>query len=113
MKYFIVVLLFVSNSVFGQLTGKVVSVADGDTLTLLTSDQHQTRIRLHGIDCPERKQDFGAKAKQFLADLVFAKEVYVKGMDIDRYGRTIGIVIVEGVNVNEALLRAGIALQKI
>jgi endonuclease YncB( thermonuclease family) len=63
----------------------------------------------NGIDCPEKKQDFGTKARQFLADMIFQKEVTVREMDLDRYGRTIGIVIIDRLNVNEALLKAGLA----
>ncbi|MCD9015200.1 thermonuclease family protein [Parachryseolinea silvisoli] len=105
---FIIAILF-TNAAFAQLTGNVVSIADGDTFTLLTSENEQIRIRLHGIDCPEKKQDFGAKAKQFLSDMIFQKSVNVREMDVDRYGRTIGMVTIDGINVNEALLKAGLA----
>lgn len=105
---FLFLIIFNVHAV-AQLTGEVVSIADGDTFTLLTIGQQQIRIRLHGIDCPEKRQDFGTKAKQFLADMVFQKKVVVKTMDVDRYGRTIGIVTIDGINVNEALLKAGLA----
>ncbi|HCZ36919.1 MAG TPA: hypothetical protein DHV26_13440 [Cytophagales bacterium] len=92
-----------------QLTGKVIAVADGDTFTLL-QDNTQTRIRLHGIDCPEKGQDFSTVAKEFLSRLVFSKSVTVDVKDTDRYGRTIGIVHVhDSIVVNEALLKAGLA----
>ncbi len=58
------------------LTGKVVRIADGDTVTLLVGD-HQVRIRLFGIDAPELGQDYSRKSKEALADLVFGKEVWV------------------------------------
>jgi len=109
MKYWLFVFFITINVAHAQLTGTVVSVADGDTFTLLTADHEQIRVRLHGIDCPEKKQDFGTKAKDFLAGLVFQKQVTVRETDRDRYGRTIGIVTVDGVNVNEALLTAGLA----
>ena len=92
----------------GTLEGKIVSIADGDTFTLLVNKE-QTKIRLHGIDCPEKSQDFGNKAKEFLSDLVFGKVVKVETKDIDRYGRTIGLVTIDGKNVNEELLKAGLA----
>ena len=65
-------LLFFTLSVQAEtLEGKVVKIADGDTLTLLTSSNEQVKIRLAGIDTPERKQPFGNKAKQALAKLAF------------------------------------------
>jgi endonuclease YncB( thermonuclease family) len=75
MRCLFLFLIIFNVPAFAQLTGEVVSVADGDTFTLLTTGQQQIRIRLHGIDCPEKKQDFGTKAKQFLADMVFQKKV--------------------------------------
>lgn len=83
---FVQILIFLaSETLLAQdLTGKVVSIADGDTFTLLV-DERQIRIRLHGIDCPERAQDFGSKAKEFVANLIGSKIVTVKSMDTDRY----------------------------
>lgn len=92
------------------LSGKVVKISDGDTFTLLADGNRQEKIRLHGIDCPEKKQDFGQVARQKLSDLVFGKQVSVKRTDTDRYGRTIAIVYTsDGVCVNEELLRLGLA----
>lgn len=91
-----------------QLHGRVVAVADGDTFTMLI-EQEQVRVRLHGIDCPERGQDFSMAAKEFLSGLIFDRTVRVDKLSVDRYGRTIGIVYVDSVHVNEALLRAGLA----
>lgn len=92
-----------------QISGKVISIADGDTFTLLTDDKEQIKIRLHGIDCPEKSQDYGQVAKQYLSDLIFGKQVEVEKTDIDRYGRTIGKVKAGLVAVNEAMLTAGLA----
>lgn len=72
-------------------------------------NNEQIKIRLHGIDCPEKSQDFGNVAKEFLSTLVFGKTVSVKKLDTDRYGRTIGMVLIDSVNVNEELLKAGLA----
>lgn len=83
-------------------------MADGDTFTILVNNE-QIRIRLHGIDCPEKSQDFGNVAKQFLSEYVFGKVVTVQDMDTDRYGRTIGMVTIDGINVNEKLLQLGLA----
>ncbi|WP_128331829.1 thermonuclease family protein [Apibacter sp. HY039] len=91
------------------LTGKVIKVADGDTITILTEDKKQVKIRLYGIDCPENKQDFGTKARTFTSTICFGKNVTVEIKGIDRYKRTLGIVKVEGKNVNEELLKNGLA----
>lgn len=96
-------------ALFAKICGKVVGVADGDTFTLLTKENKQIKIRLHGIDCPEKKQDYGQVAKQFTSDAIYGKEVCVDETDIDRYGRTIGIVHYEGKILNEELLKAGLA----
>lgn len=93
------------------ITGKVVSVADGDTITILTATNQQIKIRLYGIDTPERGQEFGQKAKQFTSALVHGKLVEVKTYDTDRYGRTVGVVMIEGKNVNEEIIRTGYAWQ--
>lgn len=95
---------------FCQLKGKVVSITDGDTFTLLTSQKQQIKIRLYGIDCPENGQDFSAAAQDYLGDLVFGKEVEVeeKGKD-QRYHRVVGVIRYRNINVNEALLKAGLA----
>jgi micrococcal nuclease len=89
--------------------GKVVGVSDGDTITVLTPDKTQHKIRLFGIDCPEKHQDFGQKAKQFASDMVFGKEVVVEVIDKDRYGRAVGIVAIAGKSLNEELVRSGYA----
>jgi endonuclease YncB( thermonuclease family) len=63
------------------LEGRVVGVTDGDTLTLLSADRHPVRVRLAGIDAPERGQPFGARAKRSLAELTFGREVRVEVQD--------------------------------
>ena len=90
-------------------TGRVVGVTDGDTITVLVNkDEH--KVRLQGIDAPERKQDFGTKAKQFASDLVFDKDVRVEVVDRDRYGRDVGIVhLADGRILNQELVKAGMA----
>lgn len=92
------------------LTGRVVSVADGDTMTILLSGNKQVKVRLYGVDCPEKRQDFGTRAKQFTSDLVFGQIVSVETKNKDRYGRTIGMVILpDGRVLNKELLKAGMA----
>ncbi len=91
------------------LTGYVVSVADGDTITVLDSNKQQVKIRLSGIDAPEKKQPFGERSKQHLAEMVFNKTVTVEWDKLDRYGRTVGKVMVNGVDVNLVQVKAGMA----
>ena len=104
----LIFLLLLPFTTYPQLVGNVVSISDGDTFTMLVNKE-QIKIRLHGIDCPEKKQDFGNVAKEFLSSYVFGKVVTVQNMNTDRYGRTIGIVTVDGVNINEKLLEEGLA----
>jgi endonuclease YncB( thermonuclease family) len=75
-----------------QLFGKVVGVADGDTVTVLEESQQQQKVRLAGIDAPERRQPYGDRAKQHLSALVYGKTVLVQWDKRDRYGRIIGHV---------------------
>jgi micrococcal nuclease len=89
--------------------GKAIHIADGDTITVLTRDSRQVKIRLYGIDTPERGQDFGGKAKEFTADLVGNRLVEIDPIAQDRYGRIVALVKVDGRSVNEELLEAGLA----
>jgi len=88
--------------------GKVVNVSDGDTITVL-HDGRQERVRLYGIDSPEKAQDFGQKARDVAASMVAGRTVEVKEMDTDRYDRTVGLVTVDGQALNEALVANGYA----
>jgi len=91
------------------ITGEVVAIADGDTLTLLTPAKQQVKIRLAEIDTPESRQPYGQKAKQALADLTFRKQVTADVESVDRYGRSIARISVNGVDVNRALVESGAA----
>jgi endonuclease YncB( thermonuclease family) len=102
-------LLFVPAAVAKDLTGRVVGIADGDTLTLLTEQHEQIRIRLSDIDTPERRQPFGNRARQSLADLVFGKAARIAVRDTDRYGRTVGRVFIGTQDVNAEMVRRGAA----
>jgi endonuclease YncB( thermonuclease family) len=91
------------------LIGRVVNVSDGDTFTLLDEDNRQTKIRLYGIDCPEKGQPFGEKARLYAASLIAGKTVRVKVIDTDRYGRKVGFVLYGDGQLNEDLLMEGLA----
>src|SRR5205809_7142993 len=91
-----------------EFSGKCVGVIDGDTIDVLRNGR-AVRIRLEGIDCPEREQAFSAGAKQFTSELVFGKTVTVKVKEPDRYGRLVARVIAEGKDVSRELVKAGLA----
>lgn len=90
-----------------ELFGPVVSVLDGDTIEVL-HNKHPERIRLNGIDCPEKGQAYGQRAKQAMSALAFGKEVTVQTHGHDKYSRTIGDVILpDGAKVNHELVKQG------
>src|SRR3546814_2642608 len=105
----VIALLLTCSCKVKVLTGTVVRVADGDTFTLLVTGNKQVRVRLYGIDCPERGQPHSRVATDHLKALLSKGNVWVEEMDTDRYGRTVGMVYAGGVNVNESLLAAGLA----
>ena len=114
-----VALLVAASVTYAEFTGKVVAVADGDTITVLRG-REQVKIRLAGIDAPEKKQAFGNVAKERMSELVLGKEVRVDDRKKDRYGRTVGRVWVaipeckvsdcpKTLDVGMALLTVGLA----
>ena len=99
--------IFLTQNVFAEnLTGKVVSIADGDTVTILT-DKKQTKIRLAEIDTPEKNQPYGKKAKKALSDFIFGKTVRIEVDTIDRYGRIVGTIFLNDLNINKEMVKAG------
>lgn len=90
-----------------SLRGRVVGISDGDTLTLLTQNRQQVKIRLHGIDAPELRQPWGQRAKQALSSLTFRQTVSVQETDRDQYGRIVGIVYRNQLSINETLIASG------
>lgn len=91
------------------ITGRVVSIADGDTLTLLDSARQQHKIRVSGIDAPEKVQAFGQRSKSNLAALAFDREASAECRKTDRYGRSICVVRVNGKDVGLEQIRNGMA----
>lgn len=93
------------------VTCRCVGVIDGDTITVLTQNKKQYKVRLAHIDCPEKGQAFGNQAKQFTSEFCFGKTITVlHDGKKDRNGRIIGIVLNEaGENLNQALVKAGLA----
>lgn len=109
-SFFVLVLTFLvlASASVHAWTGQVVAVTDGDTIKVL-QDGHETKIRLYGVDTPEKKQAFGQKAKDFTASLVAGKMVDVEPVAQDRYGRTVGLVTMAGRSLNEELVKNGFA----
>lgn len=87
----------------------MISIADGDTVTVLDSANTQIKIRLMGIDAPEKKQAFGTRSKESLSALVFDKQVTVEFSKKDKYGRTVGKILVNGIDANLEQVKAGMA----
>ena len=106
---FSLILLATEPTLAATLSGKVVSVADGDNITILTPNKEQVKIRLNEIDAPEKDQPYGQKSKQELSDLVFSKDVRVEWDKTDKYKRTLGRVFVGDTDVNLQQVKNGAA----
>ena len=118
MRLIFLILFLCSASVLADITGRVVSVTDGDTIKVLDNTNTQHKVRLTGIDAPERGQPFGTKSKDHLAFMVAGKKVFVESDKNDRYGRVLGKVWVQPsdcstcaktLDVNHAQVLAGMA----
>lgn len=107
-KILILIFLLSNLSFANDIIGKVISIADGDTLTILTNDKKQ-KIRLAHIDAPEKNQDFWEKSKQNLANLCFGKNAIVKVHSKDRYKRLLAEVFCDGKNANLQQVKSGLA----
>lgn len=92
-----------------ELLGRVVGVSDGDTITVLDAKDQQHKVRLAGIDAPEKSQDFGQASKKHLSDHVFGKAVVVEWQKLDRYGRVVGKVLLGDFDVCLEQIRKGMA----
>jgi len=92
-----------------NIEGKVIKVADGDTVTVLDADNKQHRVRLTGIDAPERHQAYGGESTKSLRDLVYLKKVTVESSGTDRYRRILGKILLDGSDVNLEQVKRGFA----
>lgn len=99
----------VGSVLAGDLDGRVVGVIDGDTVDVLDGKQTLTRVRLAGIDAPEKAMPYGQKAKQHLSALVYQKIVHVVTGKNDRHGRVIGKVMLDGQDINLQMIKVGLA----
>ena len=91
------------------LSGRVVAIADGDTLTVLTEAKEQVKVRINGIDAPEKKQPFGQASKANLSKLAYGRIAVLEGNKRDRYGRRVGKILIDGRDVGLEQIRAGMA----
>jgi endonuclease YncB( thermonuclease family) len=89
----------------GDCSGKVVSVIDGDTVSIQTSSGRLMRVRLEGIDAPEKAQAYGDESKEHLSKMILGRTVQCSSKKKDRYGRSIGTISLNGVNVNLQMVR--------
>lgn len=110
MRLFIALLLalFFSFAAAETLEGRVVAVIDGDTVDVLNG-RTMTRVRIAGIDAPEKRQPYGMAAKQRMSDLVMGKDVSVEHTKADRYKRIVGVVRVAGMDAGLELVQGGLA----
>ena len=109
-KFTVLLAALLTVSAYSEsISGRVVAIADGDTITVLDTSKTQHKIRLSGIDAPEKKQAFGQRSKESLSVLVFNQTVQVETTKRDRYGREIGKVIVDGLDANLEQVKRGMA----
>lgn len=106
--FWLAVLLAFAGLAHADFSGQVVAILDGDTIDVLV-DQRPVRVRLAQIDAPEKRQAFGTRSRQLLAELVFRKTVRVSEEGSDRYGRVIGTIHLGDLNVNAQMVREGMA----
>jgi endonuclease YncB( thermonuclease family) len=118
MRIYFLALLFLPLATLADVSGRVVAVTDGDTIKVLDADNAEHKVRLTGIDAPEKGQPYGTASRNHLASMVAGKEVKVESIKSDRYGRVLGKVWVQPgdcpscgktLNTNHAQILAGIA----
>lgn len=108
-KLYLITLLIVTNQASAEINGRIVRVLDGDTVEILGEGNQLTRVRLAGIDAPEKNQPFGQHSRQELSSMVAQRIVNVTGEDEDRYGRLLGTVWLGTKDVNAEQIRKGLA----
>jgi endonuclease YncB( thermonuclease family) len=110
MRWLLIVVLLLAGSAQAEtLSGTVIGVVDGDTLTIVDAQKRRHRVRLGQVDAPESKQAFGVKSARSLHGLCFRKTAQVEWQAKDQYNRPIGHVTCEGVDANAAQVRRGMA----
>lgn len=101
-------LFFASPLLAGDLyEGRVERVVDGDTIQLLTGDYERVRVRLYGIDAPEKNQDGGQASLAALKNLIEGRLVTVDVLDVDRYSRLVGLIYLDGESISQTMIALG------
>lgn len=108
-QLFTLVIVICGHAAADNFSGRVIGVSDGDTIKVLDSHFVQHKVRLANIDAPESGQAYGQVAKAKLSELVYGQNVVVQDQGSDRYGRTIGTVYLGTANINQEMVRAGLA----
>lgn len=104
----LIITLITAFGVYEFAPGRVIGVADGDTITVYTLERERKKVRLYGVDAPESKQDWGPEARDFAHDLVFLQEVDLSIITTDQYGREVALVkLSDGRILNEELIKSG------
>jgi len=106
------VVLLLASTALGQeaiVSARIVGITDGDTVKALLAGNKLLRVRLTWIDAPEKSQAFGQRSKQHLSELVFGREVGLHTHCLDRYGRTLAVIFVKGIDANLEQVRSGMA----
>lgn len=101
--------LTAAQSMAALIVGRVVGITDGDTITVLDARHVQHKIRLSGIDAPEKSQPFGQRSKENLSAWVFDRHVTVETEKTDRYGRSVGKIVLNGIDINLEQIKQGFA----
>jgi len=103
----IILLLFISGYSQTLLTGKVIGIKDGDTVVVIDKLNKTTILRLAEVDCPEKKQAFGTKAKQYTSDAVYLKTVTYIVINKDRYGRSVAKIYYQNKYLSAEIIKSG------
>lgn len=107
MKFLTILLLIYLN--LYSFEAKVIKISDGDTITVLADNKTQIKVRLYGIDAPEKKQAYGEKSRKFLANLIAGQIVEIKEKGKDKYKRVLGVVYYNGQDINAKMVSGGYA----
>ncbi|KTD40559.1 thermonuclease family protein [Legionella parisiensis] len=108
-NYLLIAFLFPTIAFAKIIYGEVIKISDGDTLTILTNENKQIKIRLSEIDAPEKNQAYGKASRQSLAALCFRKHAVINSIGNDRYGRTLGRVSCDAIDANAEQIKMGMA----
>ena len=95
--------------VMQEISGRVIEVYDGDTITVLTSDNKKYRVRFYGIDAPEAAQEYGINSRDALREKILARDVTVKVAAVDRYQRAVGKIMLGSRYINKEMVSEGMA----